>query len=195
MVVRLLSLSFIVVLFSGSTSFISSQQVSNQKTLEAFRFCKQQKLDTAFAIFVDMSLPSGKFRLFVLNLQSQKVVCQSLCCHGMGGTSSEEKIDFSNVPGSNCTSLGKYKTGARAFSQYGIHVHYKLHGLELTNNKAFDRIVVLHSYSPVPETEIYPSHLPMGWSLGCPVVSNNTMTFLDNLLKKRSRPLLLWIYK
>jgi len=102
---------------------------------------------------------------------------------------------FSNELGSNCTSLGKYKLGAKAYSNWGIHVHYKMHGLEATNVNAFRRIVVLHSYEPVPYDEIYPGHLPLGWSQGCPVISNTLMTKLDSLLKQRQKPVLLWIYQ
>jgi len=101
---------------------------------------------------------------------------------------------FSNVSGSYCTSLGKYKLGARAYSQYGIHAHYKMHGLEATNSNAFKRIIVFHSHTPVPTYEIYPQHLPLGWSLGCPVVSDEMMTTVDAMLKASTSPVLLWIY-
>ena len=91
-------------------------------------------------------------------------------------------------------SLGKYKVGIRAYSKWGINVHYKLHGLEPTNDNAFKRIVVLHSYTPLPATEVYPSHLPLGMSQGCPVICNETMRQIDVLLKAETKPVLLWIY-
>lgn len=78
--------------------------------------------------------------------------------------------------------------------QWGINVHYKLHGLEPTNDNAFKRIVVLHSYTPLPATEVYPSHLPLGMSQGCPVICNETMRQIDVLLKAETKPVLLWIY-
>jgi len=53
---------------------------------------------------------------------------------------------------------------------------------------------VLHSHTPVPAIEIYPVHLPMGWSYGCPVTDNDTMTYLDAKLKSSKKPVLLWIY-
>jgi hypothetical protein len=97
--------------------------------------------------------------------------------------------------GSNCTSLGKYKIGKRSYSNYGINIHYKLHGLESTNSNAFKRQVVLHSYNYVSETEIYPEHLTMGMSLGCPVVANGIMKQIDALLQKTKKPTLLWIFE
>ena len=65
----------------------------------------------------------------------------------------------------------------------GINVHYKLHGLEVTNNNAFKRYIVLHSYTPMPEMEVYPLHLPLGISQGCPVISDEVMRKVDRLLK------------
>ena len=88
----------------------------------------------------------------------------------------------------------RYKVGIRAYSKWGINVHYKLHGLEPTNDNAFKRIVVLHSYTPLPATEVYPSHLPLGMSQGCPVICNETMRQIDVLLKAETKPVLLWIY-
>jgi hypothetical protein len=90
--------------------------------------------------------------------------------------------------------LGKYKIGIRSYRKYGINIHYKLHGLESTNDNAFKRIIVLHSFDPVPAAQIYPAHLYMGMSLGCPVVSKAMMQKLDALLKKEKEPVLLWIY-
>jgi hypothetical protein len=190
-----------IVIFFGSAfkrkplTTSGSELISKSKLEEARMFCRKQKLDTTVAIFIDMSIHSGKKRFFVVDLVKSKIISSSLVCHGMGKGSTESTPVFSNEEGSYCTSLGKYKTGLRAYSQYGIHIHYKLHGLEKTNNNAFKRVVVLHSYDPVDENEIYPGYLPMGWSLGCPVISNKQMTNIDKLLKEGKKNLLLWIYK
>jgi hypothetical protein len=55
-------------------------------------------------------------------------------------------------------------------------------------------IIVPHSYTPVPSDEIYPYHLPTGWSFGCPVTDDETMTLLDAKLKNSKKPVLLWIF-
>ncbi|MNY29109.1 hypothetical protein D3C86_1631320 [compost metagenome] len=68
-----------------------------------------------------------------------------------------------------------------------------MHGLEKSNDNAYKRVVVLHSYSPVPDHEIYPVTL-FGQSAGCPVLADRVMRKLDQLLKKKSKPVLLWIY-
>ena len=76
----------------------------------------------------------------------------------------------------------------------GINIHYKLHGLEATNDNAFKRYIVLHPYTPLPETEVYPLHLPLGISQGCPVISDEVMRKVDGLLKAEKKPVLLWVY-
>ncbi len=165
-----------------------------EKADSALVFCKKKKMNTDYCFLIDMKIHSGKNRFFVWDFNQNKVIHTGLCCHGKGGDSTGAQPVFSNVEGSNCTSLGKYKIGISSYSQWGINIHYKLHGLDTTNNNAFKRIVVLHSFKPVPAYEIYPLHLPMGWSLGCPVISNKLMTQLDKMLKDSDKSILLWIY-
>lgn len=167
--------------------------IKSERLTEAFAFAKKNQLDTGICVMIDMSIPSGKNRLFVYDFQQKKTIISGLCAHGVGGGSTATKPVFSNVVGSNCTSLGKYKVKNRAYSNWGINVHYKMYGLEKTNSNAFKRIVVLHSYTPVPNHEIYPQTL-FGVSAGCPVISDDKMTQIDRLLVKKKKAVLLWIY-
>jgi hypothetical protein len=41
---------------------------------------------------------------------------------------------------------------------------------------------------------MYPYHLPIGWSQGCPVTDDKTMALLDTKLQVAEKPVLLWIY-
>lgn len=166
-----------------------------KKAEAAQAYCKSHQFNTQFCFLMDLSIHSGKARFYIYNFKSKSITDSSLVCHGVGKNSSATKPNYSNEVGSNCTSLGKYKIGKRAYSNWGIHVHYKLHGLEKTNSNAFKRQVVLHSYEYVSEVEIYPNHLTMGWSLGCPVLSNNSMKRIDALLQKTKRPTLLWVFE
>jgi len=198
-----------VLLVGGVTvGYLSSQQRATvtrkevedrlgKKAAEALTFCQSKGYNTDFCILIDMKEHPGKYRLFVWNFKDKGVERKALCAHGCGKgdkMSTEEKPVFSNVEGSLLTSLGKYKIGNSAYSQYGIHIHYKLYGLEATNSNAFKRVIVLHSHTPVPATEIYPVCLPLGWSFGCPVTDNETMRYLDGKLKRATKPVLLWIY-
>ena len=169
----------------------------DEKAKEALSFCETNDCSTDFCILIDMKIHSGKYRMFVYDFKKQEVERKALVAHGAGKDdkkSTGAEPLFSNEKGSLLTSLGKYKTGDRSYSQYGINVHYKLHGLETSNSNAFKRIIVLHSFTPVPSDEIYPFHLPMGWSFGCPVTDDETMTWLDDKLKNIKKPVLLWIF-
>lgn len=167
--------------------------IKNEKIAEAFAFAKKNKLDTTICIMVDMSIPSGKNRLFVYDFKQKKTIIAGLCAHGVGGGSTATNPVFSNKVGSNCTSLGKYTVKNRSYSNWGINIHYKMYGLEKSNNNAFKRIVVLHSYTPIPSYEIYPDKL-FGQSAGCPVIADKQMTQIDRLLIKKKKAILLWIY-
>lgn len=163
------------------------------KVAEALKYSKAHKMNTSYCIMIDMSIHSGKNRLFVYDFKKKEIIIKGICAHGNGGGSTAYKPVYSNKIGSNCTSLGKYKLGQRAYSNWGINIHYKMHGLEKTNSNAYKRIVVLHSYTPVPAFESYPVPL-FNVSYGCPVVANATMRKIDKLIKSGEKNMLLWIY-
>jgi hypothetical protein len=171
-----------------------SAKLFEAKIAEALRYCVTNKMNTGYCIMIDMSIHSGKNRLFVYNFKKKKIIIEGLCAHGIGGGSGPNHPVYSNELNSNCTSLGKYKIGIRSYSRWGINVHYKMHGLESTNSNAFKRTVVLHSYDPVPAIETYPAPM-FGVSAGCPVVANATMRKIDELIKTGQQTMLLWIYE
>lgn len=191
---------------TGSTSPIELAQAKDpdyagidlaERAKEAYEYAQKNGFDLDHAVLIDFGRHSGKNRFFVWNFAENRVEIASLVAHGYGNTgfeSSNQEIVFSNTPNSYTSSLGKYKLGARAPSKWGINIHYKMHGLEKTNDKAFERYIVLHSFEYIPEEEVYPAYLPMGFSQGCPVVDNVTMREVDALLKTKKKPVLLWTY-
>jgi hypothetical protein len=164
------------------------------KADSALQYCKDSGLSEKYCFLVNFGIHSGKDRFFIWDFENDTVVRSGLCAHGYGGNSTPGKPEYSNKAGSFCSSPGRYKTGISSYSQWGIHIHYKLHGLEPTNSNAYERIVVLHSYGHIPDSEIYPFYLPLGYSAGCPVVSNVMMSAADELLKNSDKPFLLWIF-
>lgn len=195
----LLFLSFCFVPRGGGGSIddidvIDKHARLRQKADSARAYCKRNGMNTNYCFLADFSMHSGRKRFFVWDFKGDSVLYSSLCAHGYGKGSTVSKPVFSNVEGSYCSSLGRYKIGIRSYSNWGINIHYKMHGLESTNSNAFKRIIVLHSYDPVPGFEIFPAHLPLGISQGCPVICNKVMKKIDKLLRKESKPVLLWIY-
>ena len=154
-------------------------------------------MNTDVAILIDMKIPSGLKRFVVWDYKRDTVIMSGLVTHGCGikkwaSDQTSEAPVFSNVIDSHCSSLGKYKIGARGYSTFGIHINYLLYGLEKTNNNALARTVVLHSWDAVPDKETYHAGIAESW--GCPAVSNDFMIEVDNVLKTKTKPVLLWIY-
>ena len=171
--------------------------ISNKNT-EALEFCKENNFNTDFYIWINMNIHSGKNRLFIYDLKKDSVISSGLCSHGCGESlwasdQTKENPSFSNIIDSHQSSIGKYKIGDRGYSNWGIHVNYKLHGLESTNSNALQRFIVLHSWNSIGNEEVYPNGTPEGW--GCPAVSSELMLEIDGLLQKSDKPVLLWIYK
>jgi len=164
----------------------------------AYTYCLTNDYEPRFFLLIDMKIHSGRKRFFIYDYQSHNVMESSLVSHGCGDSlwgSDETKTCpvFSNVPESHCSSLGKYRVGKRGYSNWGININYRLHGLEKSNGNANARDVVLHSWFDISEEETYPAGSPEGW--GCPAVSNDFMTALDSVLIKSRKPILLWIYQ
>jgi len=92
--------------------------ISSTKVNEAMVYAKKNGMDTTIAFFIDFSIPSGKNRLFVYNFKKGEILKSTLCAHGSGnkGFSSSDEVIFSNVPESHYSSIGKYKVGARGWS-------------------------------------------------------------------------------
>lgn len=165
---------------------------------EALDFCKKNHYNQDFCLLIDMSIHSGLNRFFVYDFKKNAVTMRMLVGHGCGNYPwsqdwSKDNPSFSNTDGSHLSSLGKYKLGKRAWSDWGIHVKYIMHGLEATNNNAEKRYIVFHSWEKVADKEVYPDGTAEGW--GCPTISNNNMKIIDPMLKASKKPVLMWIYK
>ena len=169
-----------------------------QKAKEALDYSKNHSMNTNYCILIDMDIHSGRNRMFLWDFKADKIKIQGLSSHGCGDKSwgiDETKTTpvFSNVSDSHLSSLGKFKIGKRGWSNWGIHVNYKLHGLEKSNSNAYKRVIVLHSWEAVSSEETFPTGTPEGW--GCPALNNTVMKKIDTVLKEEGKPLLLWIYK
>ena len=117
--------------------------------------------------------------------------------HGCGDNvwstdTTKDNPTFSNVEDSHRSSLGKYKIGARAYSEWGVNIKYLMHGLEESNSNALKRFIVFHSWEAVSDEEVFPNGTPEGW--GCPTISNASFKIIDPMLQKASKPVLMWIF-
>lgn len=97
---------------------------------------------------------------------------------------------FSNVEGSNMSSLGLYITGNAYMGDHGLAI--RLHGLDsLRNNNAFARDVVVHSADYVSIAAIIENTLTLngpriGRSKGCFVVAPSKIREVVDKLSRGS---------
>lgn len=166
------------------------------KHLKAASYCKANNFNEDFYFFIDMSIHSGKNRFYIYDFKQNKITDENLVTHGacdhfQKNPSKYEESKFSDKIDSHCSMKGKFKIGKRDYSSWGIHVKYWLHGMETGNRSAVDRVVVLHSWKKVSNTEIFPEVSPLSW--GCPAVADIFMKKLDDKLQESKKPVLLWI--
>lgn len=182
---------------SVANDSVNHRNVTKDQFQEVIKYTSKKGLDSTFAIIIDYKKHSGLKRAYMLDLINMQAFDSFIVSHGCGDNqwgSDESKTNpkFSNEFESHLSSLGKYKLGKRSASQWGTGIKYFMFGLESTNNNAYKRTIVLHGWSSIPDSNLYPNGCPEGW--GCPAVSNNTMYKLDSILQKTTQPVLLWAY-
>jgi len=160
-----------------------------EKAFAARSFVQRKNYNDKFCFLIDMSLPSGQKRFFIYDLEKDSLQTSGLVAHGNCFEYWLEGRRYSNVVGSGCTSLGKYKIGYSYSGKWGYS--YKLYGLDSSNKNAFERTVVLHGHSCVAETEVEDD---ICQSNGCPTVSPGFLEKLKTIINNSKKPLLLWIY-
>lgn len=119
---------------------------------------------------LDFSLPSGKKRLFVIDMVSGELVFNTYAAHGRNsGKSIAER--FSNTPNSFQSSLGFYITGETYMGKHGNSL--RLLGEERGfNDNALARGIVIHGADYVDEA-IVNAQGYIGRSQGCPALPGN----------------------
>jgi len=175
---------------TNSTRVADHFEKLQSKAREAKTFVQNKNYNQRICFLVDMSIPSGQSRFFVYDLKNDSVRNQGLVTHGRCNENWLEGRKYGNTVGCGCTSLGKYRIGNSYNGRFGLA--FKLYGLDKTNDKAFERFVVLHSHSCVPETDVRDE---ICQSDGCPTVSPGFLQQLKPIIERSGKPVLLWIYE
>ncbi len=131
-----------------------------------------------YAIIIDFSRPSSERRLFLLNLKTGEVD-KYFVAHGVN-TGDDDAEKFSNTPDSKKSSLGIYITGSSYVGKHGESLH--LYGVEKSNDRAFERSIVMHGASYV-SMDFLDKYGRMGRSWGCPAVSQAIIKKLIPIIK------------
>ncbi|MFC4478910.1 MULTISPECIES: murein L,D-transpeptidase catalytic domain-containing protein [Flavobacterium] len=197
-------LFFIAMIFSLSSfsSFHISEREDALDELELARLTdhvsdikafisSNPKYNSRIAFLVDMKIKSGKNRFFVYDLEHGQIIDQGLVAHGKGSETGikGDILQFSNMPESNCTSLGRYSVERSYKGIFGKA--YRLAGLDPTNSNAMKRAIVLHCYKEVPSEEqgyyIINSH-------GCPMVNEAFFKRLEKIIESSPTKIMLSVY-
>ncbi|HMK25702.1 MAG TPA: murein L,D-transpeptidase catalytic domain family protein [Chitinophagaceae bacterium] len=168
---------------------VSADNKLKERAASVKSFLLRKGYNNEICFFIDMSLPSGQNRFFIYDLQKDSLRSRGLVAHGNCFENWLEGRKYSNTVGSGCTSLGKYRIGIHYYGKFGYS--YKLHGLDNSNNNAFERTVVLHAHSCIPETEIGEE---ICQSNGCPTVSPGFLEQLKKIINASKKPVMLWVY-
>ncbi len=194
---------FLFVFLSGSfiskaTSFASSFSL-NEKTATLSRSAphlNRSVLKLALAAFkkaqingavkkpllavIDYSLPSSKQRLWIFDLNHNRLLYNTYVAHGVNSGNTIPH-HFSNQASSKASSLGAFVTQSTYSGSNGLSLNLK--GLEKGfNDNAFNRRVVMHGAWYVEPNFIHKSGRA-GRSWGCPSISQKLAKPVINLLK------------
>lgn len=128
----------------------------------------------------DFSQSSRKKRLYVIDLESGKVVLNTYVAHGKN-SGNEYATSFSNTPESHKSSLGFYVTENSYYGEHGLAL--KIRGVEKGfNDRAWDRAIVIHGAKYADDGFLRANPF-LGRSFGCPAIPFKDHKELINTIK------------
>lgn len=130
-----------------------------------------------YIVVIDYSKPSNQNRFHIVQLSTGQVRSFKTS-HGKGSDPNHtgRAHFFSNTENSNMTSLGFYLTGQEYFGSFRKAL--RMHGLSMSNSKAFERAIVIHG-APYVDQETG----SVGRSQGCPALDFKHAQTIMNLIK------------
>lgn len=142
-------------------------------------YCDRRGYSTDYYILVDFSIPSGKKRFFIYDLQNGKRLMSSYCMHGSG-------------KGNGCSSLGRYVMVGKGRKFKNC---IRLRGLDKTNYLAETRGILIHSAGKVTRFSGEREYIPLGTeSRGCFTVSRDCVTKVMEIYRGASKQRPVMIY-
>lgn len=136
-----------------------------------------------YLTIIDYNKPSSEKRLYIIDMQKQRLVSSQLVAHGQnsGGL---EALRFSNKDGSHQSSIGVFLTGQVYQGKHGLSL--RLRGLEHGyNDKASQRAIVMHAANYVNQNYLK-KHGTIGRSWGCPAIDPKLTRTTINKIKNGS---------
>jgi hypothetical protein len=130
--------------------------------------------------FIDYSRPSTEPRLWVFDLEANRLLYEEVVAHGRGSGENLAKV-FSNVEGSHTSSLGLFLTRETYYGRNGYSM--RMDGLEPgVNDAALARAIVMHG-APYVDPLAAEKQGRLGRSFGCPAVREAVARGMIDVLK------------
>lgn len=179
---------------SGNNFLLNAQYLSNKLNIndEAVRYAingyeklkdQGRLINQRYLTIADFSKPSSEERFYIIDMEAEEMVIQTLVAHGKNSGALFAK-NFSNKNASNQSSLGFYITGNTYQGKHGRSL--SLNGVENgINDKAAQRAIVLHGANYVSKATIRQMGY-LGRSQGCPAVPESQVQDIINTIQGES---------
>lgn len=139
--------------------------------------------DKKILTIADFDVPSTQKRLWVLDLENNKLLYNSLVAHGKN-SGWKEAGQFSNTIESEMSSLGFFVTQGTYQGKHGLSL--KLEGLDKNfNDNASKRNVVVHGADYVSESFVDKNGF-LGRSQGCPALPMDMHEKIIDTIKEKT---------
>ena len=143
----------------------------------------EDKIKKELLTIVDFSLSSAEKRMWILDMNTNKVLYHTYVAHGRN-TGGKMATKFSNKTSSFQSSLGFYVTAETYYGKNGLSLF--IDGMEEGfNSNARSRYVVMHGASYANPSFIKRTGR-LGRSLGCPAIPEALTKEVINLIKGQS---------
>lgn len=142
---------------------------------------KSRFANKAYIVVCDFSSNSKNKRFFIINMSTGAVTAYAVA-HGSGSDPDNDgkATKFSNVGGSNASSIGFYRTAETYTGAHGYSL--RIDGLSATNSNVRSRAIVVHGAAYV-EASYIKSVGHAGRSWGCFAVADSLKTEVINKIK------------
>jgi len=139
--------------------------------------------NSSVVTIVDFNLPGTVKRMWIVDMQSKKLILNTWCAHGQGSGLNTADT-FSNIDDSHQSSLGFYITDDIYVGKHGRSLH--LDGVDTGyNDLARKREIVLHGADYVNQSTIDQQGY-LGRSFGCPAVSTEVVEQVISTIKDKT---------
>lgn len=157
---------------------------SFSKAIQGYYLLKDEgKVKSDFLTIIDFSMSSKEKRCWVIDVDQNKIIYNSLVAHGKN-SGEDYAQQFSNSEESFKSCLGFFTTGEIYSGKHGMSL--KLDGLEKgVNDHARARSIVVHGADYVSNSFIK-NHSRLGRSQGCPALPQDMSAKIINKIKNKS---------